>query len=64
MVMLIQNSCTIMLSLLVSAKLCSIVMVAKIYIGRSVGESVSHSVNSGGLCKFRTRCLNVILTRF
>ena len=38
--------------------------VAKIYISQSVSQWVSHSVNSGGLCKFRTRCLNVILTRF
>ena len=30
----------------------------------SVSQSVTHSVNSGGWCKFQTLCLNVIRTRF
>ena len=33
-------------------------------VSQSVSQSVTHSVNSGGWCKFRTRCLNIIRTRF
>ena len=32
-------------------------------VSQSDSQSVSHSVNSGGWCKFRTLCLNVIRTK-